>query len=159
MKDMIIEQVLDRESIATDKLLTIWEYSVKANHHFLTEDAIASLIPYVKLGIKGIASLILAKDKWGEPIGFMGVENGKIEMLFISPNDFGKGIGTLLITHAIERLGVTHVDVNEQNPQALTFYKHRGFRVYDRSELDDQGNPFPILHMKLDKDHRDGRIK
>lgn len=155
---MIIEQVLDRESIATDKLLTIWEYSVKATHHFLTEDAIVSLIPYVKLGIEGIASLILAKDKWGEPIGFMGVEDGKIEMLFISSNYFGKGIGTLLITHAIDKLGAVQVDVNEQNPQALEFYIRRGFRVYDRSELDGEGNPFPILHMKLDKDHWDGRI-
>ena len=154
MKDVIIEQVVDRKSIDIEKLLMICEHSVKATHHFLTEDAIASLTPYVKLGIEGIESLILAKDKCGEPIGFMGVENGKIEMLFISPNDFGKGIGTLLITHAIDKLSATHVDVNEQNPQAFGFYKHMGFSVYDRSELDDQGNPFPILHMKLDKDHR-----
>lgn len=41
------------------------------------------------------------------------------------------------------------MDVNEQNPQAVGFYKHMGFDTFKRSEFDEQGNPFPILHMKL----------
>ncbi|ENH9207696.1 GNAT family N-acetyltransferase, partial [Vibrio vulnificus] len=46
-------------------------------------------------------------------------------------------------------LGVTKVDVNEQNPQAVGFYEHMGFKVVSRSPLDDMGKPFPILHMTL----------
>ena len=45
-------------------------------------------------------------------------------------------------------LNVKYVDVNEQNPQAVGFYNHMGFKVFKKSELDEQGNPFPILHMK-----------
>ncbi|OAT53609.1 histone acetyltransferase [Providencia heimbachae ATCC 35613] len=41
------------------------------------------------------------------------------------------------------------IDVNEQNPQAVGFYQHMGFSQYRRSELDGQGNPFPVLHMRL----------
>lgn len=29
------------------------------------------------------------------------------------------------------------------------FYEHMGFMVKSRSECDDYGNPFPILHMTL----------
>lgn len=41
--------------------------------------------------------------------------------------------------------------MNEQNPQASGFYRHYGFVITGRSPLDGQGNPFPLLHMKLDK--------
>ena len=50
----------------------------------------------------------------------------------------------------IERYNVNELAVNEQNPNAKVFYKHLGFKVYKRVELDEQGNPYPILYMKLD---------
>lgn len=151
MRDILIEQAVLRNSIETEKLLHIWEYSVKATHLFLTENDIAMLLPQVKSGIEEVDKLMIVKDKSGEPLGFMGVGNSKIEMLFISPEYFGRGIGTLLLNYAINVFEANLVDVNEQNPQALGFYKHSGFEVCDRSETDDQGNPFPILHMKLAK--------
>jgi hypothetical protein len=40
------------------------------------------------------------------------------------------------------------LDVNEQNPEATRFYEAMGFVVVDRSELDTQGQPFPLLHMR-----------
>ena len=61
----------------------------------------------------------------------------------------GQGVGKRLMRHAIDVLGATRVDVNEQNPQAVGFYQHLGFVVTDRSRLDGGGRPFPILHMKL----------
>ena len=152
MVDILIEQVILRNSTDIEKLLYIWENSVKATHLFLTQDDIEMLIPHVKLGIEGIDKLIIAKDKLGEPLGFIGVENKKIEMIFINSEHFGKGIGTLLINYVINILEVNLVDVNEQNPQALAFYKHLGFEVYERSETDEQGNLFPILNMKFIND-------
>ena len=70
-------------------------------------------------------------------------------MLFIAPQARGKGVGTLLASHAIRVQGATKVDVNEQNEQALGFYKHLGFEVIGRSSLDGQGKPYPLLHMRL----------
>ena len=71
-------------------------------------------------------------------------------MLFVSPESFGKGIGTKLADIAIKKHGAIFVDVNEQNPKAAGFYKHIGFKVFRRDELDDQGNPFPLLRMRLE---------
>jgi putative acetyltransferase len=38
--------------------------------------------------------------------------------------------------------------VNEQNPEAVAFYRSPGFEVVGRSPLDPSGKPFPILHMR-----------
>lgn len=72
-------------------------------------------------------------------------------MLFILPSYRGQGIGELLTNYAIKNQGATKVDVNEQNPQAVGFYEHVGFRVVGRSATDGQGKPFPLLHMELNK--------
>ncbi len=71
-----------------------------------------------------------------------------IEMLFVDDHSRGKGVGSALINHAIS-LGADSVDVNEQNPLALDFYKSKGFRSVGRDELDSAGRPFPILHLAL----------
>lgn len=70
-------------------------------------------------------------------------------MLFLEPACIGKGIGKNLVTKAIHEHEVSYVDVNEQNPHAVDFYKRFGFVVYERTEFDEQGNSFPILKMKL----------
>ncbi|WP_418627227.1 GNAT family N-acetyltransferase [Anaerosinus sp.] len=76
-------------------------------------------------------------------------EKEKVEMLFLHPDFFRHGIGTELVNYAIHKCKVTHVDVNEQNRRAYEFYLSVGFKVESRSELDEQGNPFSILHLKL----------
>lgn len=44
-----------------------------------------------------------------------------------------------------------HRDVSRQRELALAIYQHWGFKAYERTELDDQGNPFPIVRMRLNK--------
>ena len=56
-----------------------------------------------------------------------------------------------MLSYGIESYGVTNLAVNEDNPQAKEFYEYMGFKVYQRNELDDQGNPYPVLYMKLDR--------
>lgn len=131
-----------------DALTTVWEASVRATHHFLTEDDIQKFIPFVKMGLGGIETLAVASDG-DKPIAFMGIDTRKIEMLFVLPDYFGKSIGRQLVELGVSQHGVQYLDVNEQNLQAVGFYKHIGFEVFERTELDEQGNPFPILKMKL----------
>ena len=72
----------------------------------------------------------------------------KIEMLFVDSFCQGKGCGAALLDFAIGK-GAKLVDVNEQNPAALVFYRSKGFRSVDRTPTDDAGRPFPILHLSL----------
>lgn len=138
----------DRTDKLIDALTTLWEASIRSTHHFLTEDHIQKLTPFVKMGLSGIETLIVARDNQ-KPIAFMGIEAGRIEMLFVSPDYFGKGLGRELAELGISQYGVRYVDVNEQNSQTVGFYRHIGFEVFERTELDEQGNPFPILKNEI----------
>lgn len=124
----------------------LWEESVRATHHFLNEENIETLRPLVADALREIETLlIVCRDE--ETLAFMGIEQRKIEMLFVRPTCFGEGQGSRLVRTALEQYRVEYVDVNEQNPRAEGFYRHLGFRTVGRTETDAQGNPFPILHM------------
>ena len=134
-----------------EQLTIIWENSVRATHSFLTEDNIQyfkNMLPEI---FTHIPHLIVAIDENNQPLGFMGINDSEIEMLFIDGKKRGLGIGKKLILFGIDHYQVSKLTVNEQNPQAIGFYEHLGFTTYQRNETDDQGQPFPVLKMKLIK--------
>lgn len=132
-------------------LIEIWESSVRDTHDFLSEDDIAALKPLIFEQYFDAVDLRCAKSADGHILGFCGVAEGNIEMLFVAPEARGKGAGTLLCGYAIQNQRATKVDVNEQNPQAIGFYQYMGFSIVGRSEVDGQGRPFPLLHMVLQR--------
>ncbi len=101
--------------------------------------------------LKGISQLFVAFDKVERPIAFMGLDGKKIEMLFVALDKLRQGIGKELMKIALQKYGCDNVCVNEQNPDATAFYQKMGFAVVKRSELDEQGNPYPILYMQYMK--------
>lgn len=131
------------------ELLALWEASVRATHHFLSEADIAELKPLILNQYFGLVELCCLRGGDGGIQAFMGTAGDRLEMLFVRPDRFRLGLGGRLVRHAVQRLGVREVDVNEQNPQALAFYKSLGFRQVGRSELDGQGRPFPLLTLRL----------
>ncbi len=133
------------------EVVYVWEASVRATHHFLKEEDIEYYKPLILNMYLDAVELRCIKNNENNIVGFMGVAEGNLEMLFIHPEYRGKKIGQTLLNYSIEKLNVTKVDVNEQNEQALGFYKKNGFEVIGRSKLDSSGKPYPILHMKLKK--------
>jgi len=147
----------ERTEALINTLLLLWEKSVRKSHLFLTDAKIIDLIPFVKAELYDIPHLILAENEnenenENEIMGFMGIAGDKIEMLFLAPEHFGKGIGKELVNLALNKYHIAKVDVNEQNPDAIEFYKHLGFEVFDRIERDAQGEPFPLLQMLINND-------
>jgi len=131
------------------RLAAVWEASVRATHDFLDRDYLAWIRERLVPEFLPAVSLHAARDDGGVIIGFLGVADDRIEMLFIDPASRGKGVGRLLVTHAIEVLGARAVDVNEQNEQAVGFYLRMGFQVERRSDRDGMGKPYPLLHLRL----------
>lgn len=70
-------------------------------------------------------------------------------MNFLLPEERRKGLGTRLIQYGIQNYGIKEVTVNEQNPQAIGFYRHFGFETYKRIDCEEEGNPYPLFYMKL----------
>jgi len=132
-----------------EAMVLLWERSVRATHHFLTEQDVESLRPLVadELASNTIDWWVL-ESAARALLGFLGFANDTIEGLFIDPDHRGRGGGTTLVAHA-ERLAERSlaVDVNEQNEDAVGFYAALGFSVMGRSPTDGNGRPFPLLHM------------
>ena len=141
----------ERNEKLIKELLKVWENSVRATHKFLSNEEILEIKKYVPESLKGVSYLIIETDKNDNPIAFMGIEDKKLEMLFITSEYRSKGIGKKMLLYGIENYGVNDLAVNEDNPQAKSFYEHMGFKIYQRNELDDQGNPYPVLYMRLEK--------
>ena len=150
---MKIYEVHERTPQLTEKLLKVWEDSVRATHLFLSDAEIGRIKGYVPQALNGVGHLVIAESEADEPIAFMGTEKSRLEMLFISPSERGKGLGRQLVMHGICDLGICEVTVNEQNPQAVGFYEHLGFETYKRTDHDEEGAPYPLLYMKLADRH------
>lgn len=143
---MIIRQATNADH---PQLLNIWLRSVRATHHFLKESDIEELLPQLRDIYLPAVELWVAVDAEDCPLGFVGLNENHVEMLFIEPGLRGKGIGRTLLDHARRSRSQMSVDVNEQNPDAVGFYLHYGFIQTGRSPLDGEGRPFPLLHLSL----------
>ncbi|MFV3304245.1 acetyltransferase [Pseudomonas sp. NY15181] len=143
--------MLIRQRIAADnlRLLDIWLRAVRATHHFLQASDIDDLLPQVRDLYLPAVEVWVAVDNDDHPLGFIGLNENHVEMLFIDPELRGHGIGSRLLDFARESRDSLSVDVNEQNPQAVGFYLHYGFVQTGRSPTDGEGRPFPLLHMSL----------
>ena len=139
------------------EVVQVWEASVHATHDFLTEADIQYFKPLILNQYLDAVDLFCIKDQ-DAILGFLGVDDQKMEMLFVLPDATGRGVGKALAEYAIDHLNVCEVDVNEDNPNAVEFYKHMGFVVVSRSPLDNTGKPFPILHMKLKENYNSQKV-
>ncbi|CAM1371785.1 GNAT family N-acetyltransferase [Tenacibaculum xiamenense] len=133
------------------ELIKVWEASVRATHDFLKEEDIEYFKPLILNTYFDAVELNCIKNSSNKIIGFSGVAEQSLEMLFVRPDYIGKGVGKTLLQNTITTLNIDKVDVNEQNQQALNFYLNQRFEIINRSELDATGKPYPILHMKLKK--------
>jgi putative acetyltransferase len=141
-----------RQAAPTDRevLHDIWLRSVRATHTFVSAEDIQSFIPLVRdyLASSEPEFWVLCSDS-GAVMGFMGMSGNKVDALFLAPEFHGQGGGRRLVRHALALHGELTTDVNEQNLDARRFYDACGFVVEGRSELDDTGRPYPLLHMRL----------
>ena len=128
-------------------IVELWEQSVRVTHPFPPEaylQEIKALLPSILPQVK----IFVWREKDGVVRGFAGVAGSKIEMLFVRPDSFGLGLGKQLVQFCIYSLGVSEVDVNEQNETAVRFYQKMDYQLVGRDELDSLGKPYPILHLR-----------
>lgn len=140
-----------RRAFPTDRevLMDVWLRSVRSTHSFVPEEDIRSMIPQVQDYLaSGEPEFWVVADDSGAIRGFMGMSGSKMDSLFLAPEFQRRGAGRRLVRHAQALHCELTVDVNEQNETARAFYEACGFVMVGRSELDDQGRPYPLLHMR-----------
>lgn len=146
---MRIFEVKERTPFLSKQLIEVWEKSVRATHLFLSDNEIKDIKTYVPQAINEVAHLIIVENESEIPVAFMGIEEHTLEMLFITPEERGNGLGKRLMQYGMENYLIKELAVNEQNPLAKGFYEHMGFQIYKRTDHDEQGKAYPLLYMKL----------
>lgn len=129
-----------------EKLIAIWRRSVDATHDFLSNAYRAELEELVSDFLPEAPLWVVVTDQ-DEPVGFMLLTGEHMDALFVDPDVRGQGIGKMLVEHALTLAPGLTTNVNEQNTQAVGFYKKMGFKVTGRSEVDDLGKPYPLLNL------------
>lgn len=123
---MKILEVAEITPSLTEQLIVVWERSVKVTHLFLSENEVEEIKKYIPQALNGVTHLIIAENEGGSPAAFMGIEEQKLEMLFIAPEERGKGLGRKLLQYGMENYSVSELAVNEQgNPYPLLYMKNR----------------------------------
>jgi len=145
---------MDYPSITTadktdyDQLIELWEASVRATHDFLTDTDISHYKLLIYDYYFDELELYCIREQ-AEILGFIGLKDDYIQMVFVAPKSMQKGIGRELMNFAMDKHRARKVDVNEQNTNAVRFYEKMGFSVIERSAMDAAGKAYPVLSMAL----------
>ena len=145
---MNIERLANPTVSELDALTDLWEASVRATHDFLAPEDIPLYRRLVREEALPTATLHVLRNNDDTFAAFAGTESDKLEMLFVAPTQFGKGLGSKLLNYVATYCGVRRTDVNEQNSAAAAFYARLGFRIVARDATDPSGRPYPILHLE-----------
>ncbi|MCI5968718.1 glutamine-hydrolyzing GMP synthase [Helicobacter sp.] len=137
---------------ALEALVDLWEDSIRDSHNFLKESDIATLKPEVSELLKVSENTLVVTDD-AIFLGFLGVEQNRIEMLFVHPKFFKRGVGIALLREAFMRSLRQYdsivVDCNVENVRGLRFYTQLGFKEIGRSQKDSKGRDFPMVHLEV----------
>lgn len=130
-----------------DDLTDLWERSARSSHAFMDDGEFVELKPHIR------DLLLPSMDVWvaewdGEMLGFVGARDEHVELLYVSPEAQGKGIGPQLLAHIAEGEGPRSVEVYADNAVGLGFYLSQGFRETRRNPLDAAGRAFAIVHLE-----------
>ncbi|MEG0283849.1 MAG: GNAT family N-acetyltransferase [Erysipelotrichales bacterium] len=128
------------------KIIKIWHRSIKTTYDFIIDEDWISVERefHRSLNIIDIVELYNGEDL----IGFAGINNHMLEMLFLDPDYIGKGLGHASLDMLLSNFNIIFIDVNEQNNKAKEFYLRNGFEIINRSELDRINLEYPVLHLK-----------
>lgn len=91
----------DESEKLKNELVEVWEASVRSTHRFLTEKDIRFFKPLIRNKYIPVVELYIIRNGQNRIAAFMGLSDELIEMLFVHPEEQGKGYGKQLIEFAI----------------------------------------------------------
>jgi len=124
-----VEHVGHLSAEGIEELVNLCENSARSSYHFFREADFRLQRPQLRLAIAGIPALYAAKDAATRAAaGVVAVKDGKIALLFVTPELRGHGIGKMLLAKALSKQA-TRVEVYRLNHSAVAFYQAHGFRI------------------------------
>lgn len=133
-----------------NKVLRIWYDGNKEAHDFVPGEYLDKNISYVKRMLPKTEVYVYEED--GKVVGFVGIDDGYIEGLFVEKEYRGCGIGTKLMAYVKELYDEFSLHVFEKNYGAVVFYENRGMIKKEESVHEDLGEVEYMMHYRKKKE-------
>ena len=102
--------------------ISLPEFQLRKGHFFFED------VAYFRDHILASNQVWVAVDKNDRPLGFMAIQNDFIDLLYIHPDHWRKGIGVQFLNHARELSpGYLWLYTLQINQNARAFYEKNGF--------------------------------
>lgn len=130
------------------RLADIWHGASAEAHAFLPEELLIEQKQLVAQHYLPHSETWVAELHSAGPVGFIGLAGSFVGGLFVDRTCQGKGVGRLLMDHALNLKGSLELEVYALNERAMRFYQGLGFIEVSRSPTDDQGLPYATVRMR-----------
>ena len=114
-----------------DDIMKIWLNCNLEVHNYIYKDYFISNYSYVKEQMK--QSNIFVYENNGKILGFIGIDNGFIQGIFVSKTSRSKGIGKKLIDYCKKKYDTLTLSVYKKNERAINFYKKQSVQIQSKS--------------------------
>ncbi|MFD2178143.1 GNAT family N-acetyltransferase [Veronia pacifica] len=109
------------------ELIQLWEHTVRHCYPFYCEHDISTIKQSVLPDLLDMLTLRAIFSPQQVMIGFVGVRQSKVELLFVNPSYQRQGYGKTLLRYATEILRCDWLEVDSRNKNARMFYEKMGF--------------------------------
>ena len=132
-----------------NRVLKIWYEGNLEAHDFIDPSYWDRNFNYVKRNLP--LSEVYVYEINGYVVGFIGMDNGYVDGLFVDKEYRGTGIGTRLLNYIKEENDFFTLHVFENNYGAETFYENRGLIKKEESVHEDLGEVEYLMYYRKKK--------
>ena len=125
-----------------DRIMQIWLDTNISVHKYIPQEYWTSNAKYVKEAIQEAEVYVYEDNK--EIKGFIGINKGHIEGIFVEEKYRNQGIGKELIAYCKNKYNKLTLEVYKKNTKAINFYEREQFKPI-KEDVDEANNEVEIL--------------
>lgn len=132
------------------RVMRIWYDGNLEAHDFIDREYWDRNFGYVKRALSEAEVYVYEVN--GYVVGFVGIDDGYLEGLFVDKEYRGLGIGTKLVDYIKEKYDFFTLHVFENNYGAVVFYENRGLIKKEESVHEDLGEVEYLMYYRRKKE-------
>lgn len=125
-----------------ERIMQIWLDTNISVHKYIPQEYWTSNAKYVKEAIQEAEVYLYEDNK--EIKGFIGINKGHIEGIFVEEKYRNQGIGKELIAYCKNKYNKLTLEVYKKNTKAINFYEREQFKPI-KEDVDEANNEVEIL--------------
>ena len=125
-----------------ERIMQIWLDTNISVHKYIPQEYWTSNAKYVKEAIQEAEVYVYEENK--EIKGFIGINKGHIEGIFVEEKYRNQGIGKKLLAYCKNKYNKLTLEVYKKNTKAINFYEREQFKPI-KEDVDEANNEVEIF--------------